>query len=362
MDSTVNLDRIPVGIGKIANDSGDFIYANKTLLEHLGFDTIVGVNVDELVHLFKPEITIEMHRGWRMKRLQNPDVGMTDIKFQVGSRTLKLNSTAEGDISSVDITAETVLQIKTMAKGLVASTALRKAKTTQQKQAKTIKELELWAHLLRHDLANPVVQIARQVRELPEFFDIKNADLKLLGLDEDDEEIAKETWEILEIQAPAMEQTMNSLIEMSKGGQLNFEYFDLSTSLRKFVSGLAISSQVEIGDLGEVKGDENILLKSVFKNLLENAIRYNPNPDSRVWVSREDDVIYVKDNGNGIAIVNGVFDEKEYERLCMPEQRGGEGSGSGLGLHLAIRMLDAHGWEMEVDSSTKGTIFYWGLA
>jgi len=97
----------------------------------------------------------------------------------------------------------------------------------------------------------------------------------------------------------------------------------------------------------------------VFQNLLSNSIKYR-SPDRATVVeiyaqqtSPAEWTIRVKDNGIGIA-------PQYYERIFGPFKRlhGSEIPGSGIGLALCRRIVDAHGGRIWVDSVLdEGTIF-----
>ena len=89
-------------------------------------------------------------------------------------------------------------------------------------------------------------------------------------------------------------------------------------------------------------------LQHVIGNLLENAIKFSDDGEIVVAASRSDGhvTLSVKDEGVGI----------EPDRLpdifsgpAPPGQRSGP-SGSGLGLYLSRRLIEAHGGEISVDS------------
>lgn len=105
-----------------------------------------------------------------------------------------------------------------------------------------------------------------------------------------------------------------------------------------------------------VRGDRNALAE-LFKNLLNNAVRYTP-AGSQITVDtviRGDDVLAsVSDNGNGIP-------PEERERVFTPFYRGRANRsipGDGLGLPIARHIALAHGGDLKLESEVgKGTTF-----
>jgi signal transduction histidine kinase len=114
----------------------------------------------------------------------------------------------------------------------------------------------------------------------------------------------------------------------------------------------------ELEPLFSVKADED-LLKQVFTNLVENAIKYSPN-DSKILVSTEEVegkmVVQVADQGRGISEqdLDNVF-EKFYRTKDVVASDVG---GSGLGLFLAKYFVELHHGEIEVESEEgQGSTF-----
>jgi two-component system, sensor histidine kinase and response regulator len=105
-----------------------------------------------------------------------------------------------------------------------------------------------------------------------------------------------------------------------------------------------------------VRGDKNALAE-LFKNLLNNAVRYTP-AGAQITIDtviRGDDVLAsVSDNGNGIP-------PEERERVFAPFYRGRANRtipGDGLGLPIARHIALAHGGDLKLESEVgKGTTF-----
>jgi len=101
-----------------------------------------------------------------------------------------------------------------------------------------------------------------------------------------------------------------------------------------------------------ITADKAYLLLAVI-NLIENAIKYSPQPVIKVssWNAGPDFCISVKDNGIGI---NPAFHKKIFDRFYRVTQ--GEihtTKGFGLGLNFVKKVIDAHGGKIEVQSEEK---------
>lgn len=108
-------------------------------------------------------------------------------------------------------------------------------------------------------------------------------------------------------------------------------------------------------------------VKQVLLNLLTNAIKYNkeqgqifitvqpPQPDAQPSLSR----VAVRDTGRGISPENL---EHMFEKFFRAADTAGYTQGTGLGLVIAKRIIEAHGGEMGVESELGvGTTFYFTL-
>ena len=96
-------------------------------------------------------------------------------------------------------------------------------------------------------------------------------------------------------------------------------------------------------------------LRHTFAEIISNAIAFSPE-DSQVdvvqWVENGNIFVTVKDHGPGIPVeaIEKVF--KEFEQVDRQRQ---EQQGLGLGLPLARKVIETHGGELKIDSSTTGT-------
>ena len=102
-----------------------------------------------------------------------------------------------------------------------------------------------------------------------------------------------------------------------------------------------------------------IRIKQVLYNFINNAINYNDKKKKEIEIGLEnfnnDYRIYVLDNGQGIdeANINNVWDR--YYKIDKTHKRANVGSG--IGLAIAKKVLDAHnlnyGVESKIDEYTK---------
>jgi len=122
--------------------------------------------------------------------------------------------------------------------------------------------------------------------------------------------------------------------------------------------GITVNSEIAV-EVPGIRGDE-AAWKSVFENLLENAINYS-DPGSTVDFRLDRDWqgeyirAEVRDSGMGIerSDLPRIFDE--FYRAPQAERFS---NGTGMGLPITKRVVEVHGGEIEVDSSAgKGSVF-----
>ncbi len=105
---------------------------------------------------------------------------------------------------------------------------------------------------------------------------------------------------------------------------------------------------------------DKIWMKEVFRNVIENAVKFTPNPPRKVRISgkaAEATVeISIGDNGPGIpSEERGKIFNKFYQ---IEGSFTGQVQGMGLGLALVKRVVEAHGGQIKVDSTLgQGSTF-----
>ncbi|MCD4672902.1 MAG: HAMP domain-containing histidine kinase [Anaerolineaceae bacterium] len=130
---------------------------------------------------------------------------------------------------------------------------------------------------------------------------------------------------------------------------------DLSTRAHMEYPGLEIKAHFP-EKLATVTGDPK-RLSQVLENLLSNAVKYAPGSPVDITVSQDDQVttILLTDHGPGIP---DIYLSRLFERFFrIPENSNGV-HGSGLGLYICKKIINAHNGMISVKSTVgEGTTF-----
>ncbi|MBN1226803.1 MAG: response regulator [Deltaproteobacteria bacterium] len=111
-------------------------------------------------------------------------------------------------------------------------------------------------------------------------------------------------------------------------------------------------------DLPTIKGNK-ISIGEVFNNLISNGIKYNKEGGwVKISLSEANDCISVKISDNGMGIDNEHLSKIFDEFYRVDGRRNAPVKGSGLGLSIVKKMVNAHGGTIDVESEIgKGSVF-----
>jgi signal transduction histidine kinase len=218
-------------------------------------------------------------------------------------------------------------------------------------------DLKIFSCAVSHDLRSPIITIRG-------FLPLVERDAAAGNVDR-----LKTSLRVMDATAAKMERLLNELGEFSRIGRVETEFQELSIGdVSREACGLLAGRIAESGaqvkiapNLPTLYGDRSRLLQ-VLQNLLENAIKFRePEKPPRIEIGVRKDagetILYVKDDGIGIdprdqETIFGLFDklDKNIE-------------GTGFGLALVKRIVDAHEGRLWVESAGRGhgSIFCFSL-
>jgi len=170
--------------------------------------------------------------------------------------------------------------------------------------------------------------------------------------------------------AGRMQNLIEGLLSFARMGNegLNIERVDLDAMLRDVVAGLHNDAGLRniawriAPDLPAIQGDA-VLLREVWVNLLDNALKYSGQRDiSKVeigWHPHQDGLVFfVRDNGIGFDPAHAHKLFGMFQRLHREPQYKGEG----IGLALVRRIVESHGGRIWATSKVdQGATFYFLL-
>lgn len=223
-------------------------------------------------------------------------------------------------------------------------------------------DLDAFASVASHDLKEPLRGIHNYARFLIEDYG-----------DRLDAEGASRL-ETLARLAARLSTMIDALLEFSRLGRAGLEVSrtDLHTVVGEVVESLQVMLQERKAEVRIVGNLPTVLcsgplVAEVFRNLIENAVKYNDRSDPWVEIGvqepaisgRSVPVFTVRDNGIGIRErhFDAVF--RLFKRLNGRDQFG---QGTGMGLTIVKKIVERHGGEVWIESSVgEGSMFLFTL-
>jgi PAS domain S-box-containing protein len=255
-----------------------------------------------------------------------------------------------------------VLAIKDITNRVLSARRLKELNRELEEQAKELAasnaELEQFAFVASHDLQEPLRMITSFLSQLEKKY---NTVL---------DERGKKYIYFATDGAKRMRQVILDLLEFSRVGYVNQErnMVDMNQVLEEVLS---IQKElirernaiIEYDQLPEIHAVKS-LIRQLFQNLINNAIKYQENdnqPVVKISWSEDDDYWHfrVRDNGIGIEDTYSVKIFNIFQRLHGKD----EYTGTGVGLAICKKIVQEHGGEIGVESQVgKGSTFYFTIA
>lgn len=236
------------------------------------------------------------------------------------------------------------------------------------------KELEAIVYVASHDLRSPLVNIQGFSKELALCCEEMRAKLSepvlqetglLRTLNSD----IPEAIGFITSSVAKIDSLLSGLLRFSRLGRISMtvDRLEMNRMMAEISQTLEFQLQqagasLQIGELPECMGDA-LQINQVFSNLLDNALKYRSRERSaviKVSGYTEDGRAFfiVEDNGMGIATEHQAKIFEIFHRLNP-----GASDGEGLGLTIALRILERHDGKISLESEPgKGSKFIISLA
>ncbi len=205
---------------------------------------------------------------------------------------------------------------------------------------------------IAHDLRTPITTISGYAQALRD------------NVVQDDKK-RQEYLQAIENKSKRMSDLINLLFEYvkldSEGFSLDREEVDLSELLRENAA-LIYQDMEEAGmdfevDIPEEKymiNADKMQMSRVITNLMVNAIRHNK-PETKILLSMTERMgivtVRVADTGSPIA---EDIRETLFEPFSKGDKSRSDGKGSGLGLSIAKKVIDMHGYDLSLEDGPAG--------
>ncbi len=220
----------------------------------------------------------------------------------------------------------------------------------------TIKELQAFAYTISHDLQGPLVTIESFARAL-------RSDLEERNTERVEEDIAS-----IEIGISRMQRLLKGILEYARVGRVvepteNVPFKEIIKESLEQLAGQIRSSKasISLAETFPTVYTDRMRMVQVLNNLIQNSTEYR---DKKRPLTIEighrssagEVVFFVRDNGMGIKA-------DKLEKVFELFYRGVKDSkGTGAGLAIARRVIEAHGGRMWAESEVgKGTTMYFTL-
>lgn len=218
-------------------------------------------------------------------------------------------------------------------------------------------ELERFVYTVSHDLRSPLISIKGFIGLLQKDIDAKDTE----KINSDMEKINNAT--------DTMGELLMGLLELSKIGRIiNPREFGSLTSLVKKASEHVQDAIRERGIELKIDGNmptywgDQLRLLEVFQNLIENAAKFmgdQPSPCIEISAELNEEMIVCKVKDNGIGI-DPVYHDRIFNLF---ERLNPKIDGTGIGMALVKRIIEAHGGIITVESNgnQQGSSFIFTL-
>jgi signal transduction histidine kinase len=230
---------------------------------------------------------------------------------------------------------------------LVTLTDVTDRETYRQRLEDKTEQLEALNRVVRHDIRNDMAVIYGWAETLRGHVDDEGTDAL--------ERVLEKSQHVIDLT-----ETSREFVDSLSGDEtLQLKPVDLRQHLDAELTAMGESypdAQFRIdGECPDTAVRANEMLSSVFRNLMENAVRHNDEERPEIEVScteRAETVrVRIADNGPGIP-------DDRKEAVFGKGEKGIESPGSGIGLYLVATLTEGFGGDVWIeDNEPKGAVF-----
>lgn len=357
------LDELKVGVFR-ANLNGQLLEVSEGLLQLMGVQ-----NVAEAEAFFRQNLLIAPYQNdapqpWH-REVQISDAQGQPRWIQISEMRVGVDEDGLVDGLVIDITKQK--ETSAALRSLNQTLEQRVAQRTERLESLN-NELEMFAFSISHDLRSPI----RQIDGFASFLEQKIgavSDVDALTGDAEDENSAAHFIRRIRQLTDRAGRMIDDLLQFSRTGRAKMYYTEVSMErlvqeVMRQVEPQLKSRQVRwhIEPMPVVHGDRT-LLRQVWQNLIENALKYTrPRSVAEIAIGsdqREDvTIFFVKDNGIGFEPQNTDRMFSIFQRLPNAENF----DGTGIGLANTRRIIHRHqGCIWAEGALDAGATFYFSL-
>jgi PAS domain S-box-containing protein len=312
------------------HQDGVFAFANARCLELLGYDEgeLIGKSFKEITVPEDYDIVQE-----RYEQRLDPEAESPPQRYE--TRFL----TKDGNQRVAELSAARI-QYESNPAVLVAIRDITERKNYEEQLENRSAELEALNRVIRHDIRNDMSIILGWMEMLEDH------------VDEDGQEYLRKVLTSGKHVVELTEVVRDQVEVLTSDGEIEV----IPTPLRSI-----LQTEIELrresfpeaefaitGDIPDQSVMANRMLKSVFRNLLNNAVQHNNTDEPFVEIScemrDEDVVVRIADNGPGIP-------DEQKETVFGKGEKGLESPGTGVGLYLVQTLISQYGGRVWVEDN-----------
>ena len=277
---------------------------------------------------------------------------LCDVGFEVTATypiTADINKFITGEAVSFDIVvvARPLNDTEAASWNSLRRDIYRTARRTRQQLEEKTSQLEALNRVVRHDIRNDMAVISGWAEILGDHIDEDGEDAL--------ERVLQKSRHVIQL----TEAARDFVESLSDDGTAELEEIEVKPLLDAELAAVRDSfpnAQFQVsGELADVSVQANEMLSSIFRNILENAVRHNDKETPKVTVTCEENpetVRYrIEDNGPGIP-------DNQKEQLFGKGNKGLDSPGSGIGLYLVHLLTDQFGGDVWLeDNNSNGSVF-----